>query len=332
MNFTDNPVQEIQVSDNSAYLDGDVTISGDGTVIAWHSGPSSTGPFDILVKNMTANTLTRIDAGTWDEYPSISYDGRKISFTEVSSGDVYLVNSDGTGLTKITYGADRWSLISGDGTKIAFRRMVGGNYEIFIYDLIHDTSTQLTYNNVDDWLGSINYDGSLVAYDREGHIFIHDMTQEIQLTNEAYTDECPRLDGDGNTIVFRSRGRDGSDTEIFVMTTPLSATVDIDPNTLNLKSNGQWITAYITLPAEYNVADIDFETIYLNGIKAAWSEIQNGVYMVKFDRAMVQSYLTNEPDYDSAPKSCDLTLKITGNLVDEMPFEGSDTIKVLIKS
>lgn len=111
----------------------------------------------------------------------------------------------------------------------------------------------------------------------------------------------------------------------------IPATVDIDPDTLNLKSNGQWITAYITLPEGYNVEDIVLETVYLDGILAAWSEIQDGMYMVKFDRATVQACLTNEPDYDSAPKFYDMTLAITGNLVDGTPFEGSDTIRVLSK-
>lgn len=112
---------------------------------------------------------------------------------------------------------------------------------------------------------------------------------------------------------------------------PLRATVDIDPDTLNLKSNGQWITAYITLPEGRNVEDIVLETVEIEGISAAWSEIQNGVYMVKFDRAAVQAYLTNEPDYESAPKFYDIPLTVTGELVDGTPFEGTDTIRVLQK-
>jgi len=107
--------------------------------------------------------------------------------------------------------------------------------------------------------------------------------------------------------------------------------VNVDPDTLNLKSNGQWITAYITLPEAYSVEDIVLETVCLDGITAAWSDIQNGVYMVKFDRATVQASLTNEPDYESAPKFYDLLLIITGNLVDEIPFKGSDTITVIKK-
>ena len=45
---------------------------------------------------------------------------------------------------------------------------------------------------------------------------------------------------------------------------PITATVDIDPDTLNLKSKGKWITAYIELPSGYDVADIDVATVMLD--------------------------------------------------------------------
>jgi len=43
--------------------------------------------------------------------------------------------------------------------------------------------------------------------------------------------------------------------------------VDIDPDTLNLKSKGQWITAYITLPAGYSVYDIDINTLAITSLE-----------------------------------------------------------------
>jgi len=126
----------------------------------------------------------------------------------------------------------------------------------------------------------------------------------------------------------------------------VSATVDIDPDTLNLKSNGEFVTVYIELPNGYNVADIDLTTVQLEGISAI-TDPQYGFVtdpaaylvdhdgdgimerMVKFDRATVQTYLTNEPDYESAPKFYDLRLTVTGELLDGTPFEGTDTITVI---
>jgi len=112
---------------------------------------------------------------------------------------------------------------------------------------------------------------------------------------------------------------------------PLPATINIDPDTLNLKSNGQWITVYITLPEGYDVEDIVFEKVYLNGVPAVWSEIQNGVYMAKFDRAIVRHALTEMIDYEEGAKFYELTLTVTGELIDRTKFNGSDTITVIKK-
>ena len=44
---------------------------------------------------------------------------------------------------------------------------------------------------------------------------------------------------------------------------PITAVIDINPDTLNLKNKGEWITCYIELPEEYNVNDVDIGTIQL---------------------------------------------------------------------
>ncbi len=86
------------------------------------------------------------------------------------------------------------------------------------------------------------------------------------------------------------------------------ATIDVDPDTLNLRSNGEWITAYITLPLGYGMTDIDSDTVKLDSIQADWSEIQSDVFMAKFDRELVQTLLTGLPDYVGGTKFQELTL------------------------
>lgn len=120
------------------------------------------------------------------------------------------------------------------------------------------------------------------------------------------------------------------EVRIWNVALPLEAEIDINPDTLNLKSNGQWITAYITLPEGFNVEDIIPEEVYLDGITAVWSEIQNGVYMAKFDRAAVQEM----DDCEVGTKFQELTLTVTGKLSYgqlTIDFEGSDTIRVIKK-
>jgi hypothetical protein len=115
-------------------------------------------------------------------------------------------------------------------------------------------------------------------------------------------------------------------------------TIDIDPNTLNLKSKGKWITCYIELSGGFDVRDIEASTILLEDslspildtkygfVKSEDSYIMdhddNGILerMVKFDRSDVEDMLS--------PGT--YNLKVTGELMDGTPFEGnSDEIKVI---
>jgi hypothetical protein len=111
---------------------------------------------------------------------------------------------------------------------------------------------------------------------------------------------------------------------------PVTATIDFNPDTLNLKSEGSVVTVYIyiELPPDYDVSQIDISSIRLNGTIPAldWpTEIGdydgNGIpdLMVKFDRAAVQSVLTVGEQ---------VQITITGE-VGGIAFEGWDTIRVI---
>ncbi len=119
----------------------------------------------------------------------------------------------------------------------------------------------------------------------------------------------------------------------------LLATVDVNPDTLNLKSKGRWITVYIELPEGYDVNDIDVSTILLNDtVKAESHPIcvadhdGDGIpdLMVKFNRQEVIDLI--KPTGNENSKFGTVTLTITGKLYNEIPFEGSDVIKVLYKN
>jgi len=120
----------------------------------------------------------------------------------------------------------------------------------------------------------------------------------------------------------------------------LPATVDVDPDTLNLKSNGQWITAYIELPEGYCVSEIDVSSILLNGSISVDAEAPTEVgdydidsvpdLMVKFERAAVTALLGTYDYGEETGRSVDVALVIAGE-VSRTPFEGIDTIRVLLK-
>ena len=130
----------------------------------------------------------------------------------------------------------------------------------------------------------------------------------------------------------------------------VTAEVDIDPDTLNLKSNGEFINVYIELPEGHDVADIVLETVYLEGIQAITDPTYGFVTdpdaylmdhdgdgiqerMVKFDRASVLEWIGSADYGEDTGKSVEVTLTITGEVdgAEPSPFEGSDTVKVLLK-
>ena len=65
----------------------------------------------------------------------------------------------------------------------------------------------------------------------------------------------------------------------------------VQPRTLNLKSNGRWVSTRITV-LNVSVADVDASSLALNGVPLSWSTEDNGCLVAKFDRAAFAATLT----------------------------------------
>lgn len=121
-------------------------------------------------------------------------------------------------------------------------------------------------------------------------------------------------------------------------TRTIEADVDFCPDSLNLRSNGKWITGYIELPESYDVTNINVSSILLNGtIPVALSSPSqiadcdgDGVLelMVKFDRAAVQSYILSHAVFKD--RFAEATLTLTGKLNTGIEFEGNDTMRIIL--
>jgi predicted GH43/DUF377 family glycosyl hydrolase len=117
--------------------------------------------------------------------------------------------------------------------------------------------------------------------------------------------------------------------------------VDFNPNSLSLRSMGEWITGYIELPEGYDVADINVSSLMLNDTVLVDPDAptligdydEDGVpdLMVKFDRSEVAAYILANVNVTKIyeERFMTITLTVTGYLNDDTMFQGSNTIKVI---
>jgi parallel beta-helix repeat protein len=108
----------------------------------------------------------------------------------------------------------------------------------------------------------------------------------------------------------------------------VSADIEIEPDVLNPKSRGQWLTCYIELEGGLDPEDIDVATVVLNdSIPAAMLPTEVGDHdgdgvadrMVKFSRGDLINTLAGPGDVE---------VQVSGQ-VGALTFAGTDTIKVL---
>ena len=83
-----------------------------------------------------------------------SVPSEKIAFTSSRDGnyEIYVMNSDGTGQTRLTNNAasDEFPSFSADGSKIAFASCRDGNWEIYVMNSDGSGQTNLTNNAARD--------------------------------------------------------------------------------------------------------------------------------------------------------------------------------------
>jgi hypothetical protein len=123
-----------------------------------------------------------------------------------------------------------------------------------------------------------------------------------------------------------------------IVGTSIEASVEIKPETLNLKKAGV-VTAFIEFfDSSYNVSDIDFESIKLRVEGAPdWIDpircvVADGKLVVKFDGLSVAEYIIAKLVHmqiipPQAKYPMDLVVE---GMVKEDHFEGSDQIRIML--
>jgi Tol biopolymer transport system component len=207
------PTQPVGRQGVIAYVMGDGGInlvqadgSGDPLILSWH--PSI------------------------DSAPNWSPDGSQIVFESFRDDpvnqkymDIYTVNADGSGLTRLTntdaiYGRPDWSP---DGSQIALASDTEeqDNFDLYLLNIKSKELTRLTDDPAWDGEPSWSPDGSLIAFtsDRDGAPNVYTIEVEIgettQLTHDSAFTGQSDWSPDGEKILFVSN-REG-DAEIYIM-------------------------------------------------------------------------------------------------------------------
>ena len=148
----------------------------------------------------------------------------------------------------------------------------------------------------------------------------------IDAGDPAFVAAPGETDIDGEPRISGAKVDVGAD-ELVVA---IPAEVKITPKTLNLASKGNWITCIIRLPDGYDVAEVDADSITLNGVSRAKSNTNEEAQtlLIKFDRSKIQDTLQHM--LSAATESVSV-LSARGELNGGTVFEGSDTITIVNK-
>ena len=219
--------------------------SPDGSRLAFDAltigGPTG-ATFAIWVMNADGSGLVQLPQV--QGYHAVwSPDGSKIAFTK--SGEIYSMNSDGTGVTNLTNNpaSDSSPAWSPDGSKIAFPTYRDADWELWVMNADGSNPTRLTYIPGSDGDPDWSPDGSKIAFahyatKNDLYVMSSDGSGQVNITNSPSADDThPRWSPDGSRIAFRS-GRAG-EVDVYTINpdgtgearlTDNGAALDYDPD------------------------------------------------------------------------------------------------------
>jgi Tol biopolymer transport system component len=189
-------------------------ISGEVVFVTFSSMQPAASNIQIWTPGSSPTTV--FSSGQEIDQPRLSPDGKEIAFgltsTNGRASSLYLINSDGTGMRRITTGVpfDEAPAWSPDGKKIAFASDRSGNWDIWVKNLTTGVATRLTRDRGSDWEPAWAPAGHRIAFasNRTGHfnIWVANLVtgRQRRLTSGNGDNEYPAWSPDGRRIAFAS--------------------------------------------------------------------------------------------------------------------------------
>jgi Tol biopolymer transport system component len=158
-----------------------------------------------------------------NDAPNWSPNGKRIVFTSFrhGRGEIYVVNSDGSGEQRLTTNpaADDLATWSPDGSRIVYVSSRDGNLEIYVMNADGTGQTRLTTEPEDDFSPSWSPDGQRIVFrsnrDENGEIYVMnaDGTRQTRVTFNPASDHSPAWGPKGQIAFVSTRQGNG----IYVM-------------------------------------------------------------------------------------------------------------------